>query len=165
MQCQQCKKNSATIHLTEIVEGKRTESHLCEACAQKEGVAVKTQIPLNELLSSLLASQGPEGKGETVEGVENSVCPNCGSTWEDFREKSLLGCPYDYEVFKSRLEPILKKSQGGNTTHCGKIPQKLPEETKNNVELNSLKRQLEDAVRDEDYEKAAKIRDKIKDLE
>ena len=58
MQCQSCKNNTATIHLTEITDGQRTEMHLCELCAQKKGLTVKTQIPLNELLSTLLSSQG-----------------------------------------------------------------------------------------------------------
>ncbi len=57
MQCQNCKQHSATIHLTEISNGQRTETHLCEQCAQKQGLAVKNQIPLNELLSTLLAVQ------------------------------------------------------------------------------------------------------------
>ena len=56
MQCQICKQNTATIHLTEIIEGQRNETHLCETCAQKQGVAVKAQIPLNELLGSLLSA-------------------------------------------------------------------------------------------------------------
>ena len=58
MQCEGCRKNSATIHLTEIANGQRRELHLCESCAQKQGIAVKSQVPLNELLSTLLSAQG-----------------------------------------------------------------------------------------------------------
>ena len=57
MQCQSCKQHMATIHLTEISDGQRTEAHLCEQCAHRQGLAVKNQIPLNELLSTLLAVQ------------------------------------------------------------------------------------------------------------
>ena len=58
MQCQFCKQHAATIHMTEITDGQRTETHLCEQCAQQQGLAIKSQLPLNELLSSLLAAQG-----------------------------------------------------------------------------------------------------------
>ena len=57
MYCQICEKNEATIHLTEINSGVRTEMHVCEYCAQQEGITVKSNIPLNELLGNLLASQ------------------------------------------------------------------------------------------------------------
>ena len=60
MQCQICNKNEATIHLTEINDGVRTEMHVCENCAAEEGIAVKSQMPIKELLSSLLASQPPD---------------------------------------------------------------------------------------------------------
>ena len=77
MQCQSCHKNEATVHLTEINDGVRTETHLCEQCAQEEGIAVKSQIPLNELLSSLLAAQ-PEDSGSFSEAEQQRECPNCG---------------------------------------------------------------------------------------
>ena len=59
MQCEICQSREATIHLTEISDGVRTEMHLCEQCAQEQGVGAKSYIPLNELLSNLL-SVGPK---------------------------------------------------------------------------------------------------------
>ena len=160
MQCQICQKNEATIHLTEISDGVRTEMHLCEHCAQDEGIAVKSQISLNELLSSLLAAQ-PADDEVFADPKQKSSCPHCGFTLEQFRKEPVLGCPYDYEVFEKSLLPLIGKAQGGGTRHCGKIPSKTPADTKKQIELMRLRQQLETAVEAEEYETAAELRDKI----
>jgi len=159
MQCEVCQSREATIHLTEIADGARTEMHLCEQCAQGQGIGAKSYIPINELLSNLLAV-GPKeelaGFGDTA-----LACPHCGYTLEKFREKAVLGCPYDYEVFEKVLLPLVKKAHDGATAHCGKIPARIPNDSKRQMEIARLQRQLDDAVRNEDYELAAKLRDKL----
>jgi len=164
MRCQICKKNEATIHLTEITDGLRTEMHICERCAHEQGIAVKSQIPLNELLSSLLAVQPTD---EEIFGASDKKlsCPHCGFTLDQFRKKALLGCPYDYQVFEKALSPLIEKAQDGKTTHCGKVPSKAPKDAKKQMELFNLRQQLETAVQKEDYELAAKLRDEINQLE
>ena len=164
MRCQICKKNEATIHLTEITDGVRTEMHLCELCAHEQDIAVKSQIPLNELLSNLLAAQ-PADEELLGDSDEKLSCPHCGTTLEQFRREGVLGCPNDYEVFEKLLLPLIEKAHDGKTTHCGKIPSKIPTDTKKKVELATLRQQLEAAVQSEDYELAAKLRDKINQLE
>lgn len=164
MQCQICQKNEATIHLTEITDGVRTEMHLCESCAQEEGIAVKSQIPLNELLSSLLAAQ-PEDNELFGDSEHKQLCPHCGFTLDQFRKEAVLGCPYDYEIFEKPLLPLIEKAHAGKTSHCGKVPSKIPADTKKQMELAALRQQLEVAVKKEDYELAAELRDKINQLE
>jgi len=164
MYCQICQKNEATIHLTEINDGVRTEMHLCEHCAQEEGIAVKSHLPINELLANLLATQ-PSGD-ELFGGSEQELsCPHCGFTLDQFTKKAVLGCPYDYDVFEKSLLPLIERAHDGKTTHCGKVPSKATKDTKKQVELMTLQRQLEAAVKSEDYELAAKLRDKIKQFE
>jgi protein arginine kinase activator len=176
MQCEICKIKTATVHLTEIVDGQRTESHLCQNCAQKEGITIKSQLSLNELLSSLIAAHQ---QADEQSGAESQTsCPVCGMTMEIFRKNALLGCPKDYEVFGKFLEQIIEKAHDGNLAHKGKIPagatQPVPgsgiakeekEEVKNENKIEELKKQLEKAVRDEDYELAAKLRDQLKALQ
>ena len=162
MRCQICKKNGATIHLTEIVDGARSEMHLCERCAAEQGIAVKSQIPINELLSSLLSVQPTDDELFGPSEKELS-CPHCGFTLEQFRNEAVMGCPYDYEVFEKALSPLIKKTQDGKTVHCGKVPSKAPKDAKKQIKLLNLRQQLETAVQAEDYELAAKLRDKIKD--
>jgi len=160
MQCQICKKREATIHLTEITEGLRTEMHICEHCAAEQGIAVKSQIPINELLSSLLAVQ-PTDEELFGTSEHDLTCPHCGFTLEQFRKEGVLGCPYDYEVFEKSLAPLIAKAHNGKTTHCGKVPSKTPADAKKQIELLNLRQQLQAAVQAEDYELAAKLRDKI----
>lgn len=164
MQCQNCKHNTATIHLTEITEGDRSEAHLCELCAQKQGLTVKSQIPLNELLSNLLAVQ-PQSEADSDALPEQTACPHCGITLKQIRQESLLGCPYDYEVFEQALLPVIEKAHDSKATHCGKIPSKATSDTKKQVELLSLRQKLRAAVENEDYETAAKLRDRIQQLQ
>ncbi len=163
MQCEICKKCEATIHLTEIIEGVRTETHICENCAYQQGISVKGQIPINELLSNLLNVQPAD---EDMEGTadDKTACPHCGFTLEQFRKEPLLGCPYDYEVFDKALAPIIEKAHDGNSVHRGKTPSKASDSERKQVELMNLRRRLEAAVRAEDYETAAKLRDSINQL-
>ena len=84
---------------------------------------------------------------------------------DQFTKKALLGCPYDYDVFEKSLLPLIERAHDGKTTHCGKVPSKATKDTKKQVELMTLQRQLEAAVKSEDYELAAKLRDKIKQFE
>jgi len=77
----------------------------------------------------------------------------------------VLGCPYDYEVFEKSLSSLIKKAHNGKTTHCGKVPSKTSTDTKKQIELMKLRRDLEAAVQNEDYELAAELRDKINQRE
>ena len=160
MQCQICQNNDATIHLTEITSGKRTEMHLCEQCAAEQNITIKSHIPINELLGSLLSVQPTD---EEIAGPtqQQLACPNCGFTLEQFRKEGVLGCPYDYEIFEKTLEPLIHKAHDGKTHHCGKIPISTPGDTKKQIELLSLRQRLEAAVKSEDYELAAQLRDQI----
>ena len=164
MQCQICNKKDATIHLTEISHGHRTEMHICELCAAEQGIAVKNQIPLNELLSGLLASQ-PSEEDLLDPSQKQLSCPHCGFTLEQFQSEAVLGCPHDYEVFEKSLAPLIEKAHNGHSVHCGKVPSKTPKNTKNQIRLLNLRQKLEDAVQAEDYEQAAELRDKINRLE
>ncbi|MFA5239677.1 MAG: UvrB/UvrC motif-containing protein [Phycisphaerae bacterium] len=160
MQCQICQKKEATIHLTEITDGQRSEMHLCEHCAQEEGIAVKSQLSINELLSGLLATQ-PADDDLLGDPEQELSCPHCGITLTQFTKEATLGCPYDYEVFEKSLQPLIEKAHNGKTVHRGKVPSKTPKDTKKQIELTSLRQQLDSAVQSEDYELAAKLRDEI----
>jgi len=164
MLCQACKERTATIHLTEISNGQRAETHLCQECAQQQGLAVKAQIPLNELLSTLLSVQPEtaEPSGKTEPKIPAKTCPECGMSLKRFAKESLLGCPYDYKVFEKELLGLIERSHNGKSRHCGKIPNRIPAEQKKDIVLRQLRRQLGEAVKNEDYERAARLRDEIK---
>lgn len=164
MQCQICNKRAAVIHLTEITDGMRTEMHLCEHCAQQQGIAAKSHISINELLNGLLTVQPTED--ELLGSSEREMaCPHCGFTLHQFRKGGVLGCPHDYEVFEKSLLPLIEKAHNGRTNHCGKVPSRTPQDTKAEIERSNLRQQLQTAVQNEDYELAAKLRDQIDQLE
>ena len=168
MQCQKCKEHVATIHLTEIDNGQRNETHLCQNCAQQQGLTLKAQVPLNELLSTLLAAQSENDVNAEVSQAMASgtqECPTCGMTLERFSKDRLLGCPYDYELFDKPLAAIIEQSQNGNTHHSGKVPSNTPDQGKKQIEIINLRNQLDEAIRNEDYEKAALLRDEIGHLQ
>jgi protein arginine kinase activator len=161
MKCDRCNK-IAVHHLTEVSAGKTVEKHLCENCMALEGgTAVKTP-PINELLTNfVLAHSG--GAKET-----SASCPECGITWGEFRQSSLLGCEHDYPLFDKELTPLLQRAHENGTHHIGKVPARrsgtaVP--AKKQADLTRLRKELARAVEAEDYERAAKLRDQIREAE
>ena len=161
MTCDICGKKKATVHLTEIVDEQMSEMHLCEECARQKSVQMEQQFGLADLLAGLADFGKPVGEADKVD----LQCPNCGMTYEDFRKFGRLGCSECYEAFKMYLGTLLKKVHGASH-HLGKTPAKIPQSEKRKIEtLQDLKNQLTKAVQMEDFELAAELRDKIRDLE
>jgi protein arginine kinase activator len=162
MKCENCDKN-ATVHLTEIKGGKKIEKHLCEQCAQQsEGLPVKGHTPINELLTNFVMAHSGLQK-ETGGG-----CEHCGITWSEFRQSGLLGCQHDYTVFEKDLTPLLQRAHENATHHLGKVPARrggsgVP--MKRQLDLTRLRKDLAKAVESEDYERAAKLRDQVRQAE
>ncbi len=163
MQCESCQKNAATVHLTDVSNNTKREIHLCEACAKTQGVTIKSYLhkapSYPELLNQLVHSQA-EGTAEE----KDLACPKCGITYRKFRSTGKFGCPNDYVVFKKGLLSLLEKIHG-KVEHRGKVPLRATDQIAKQKELRSLRADLEKAVRDEAYEKAARIRDRIYALE
>jgi protein arginine kinase activator len=158
MQCQLC-NNPATVHLTEIIEGEKIERHLCDQCARKEGITIKAQIPIGELLNSLANAQ------QDVKEHRNMACPQCQMNWVDFRKGGLLGCPNDYLAFGDPLASLIRRAQNGARKHVGKVPRNaggLDTPINPRVTLMRLQQDLQKAVENEDYETAARLRDQIR---
>lgn len=166
MLCDICTKNPATVHLTEIIDDKMTELHLCEECAQKKGAQMESHFGLADLLAGL-ADLGGQFSNTTKE-AKLVKCPRCGLTYEDFKKIGRLGCGECYSAFKDALLPLLKRIHG-STQHCGKSPikksSKIIKAVKAKDELHELKEKLQKAIHIEDFEEAVKLRDKIKDME
>ena len=158
MLCQRCKKQAATIHLTEILQNEKRERHLCEDCAREEGVAVKAQLNLQDILSGMLEAHQTAGK------EANLTCPDCGLTYAEFRNLGRLGCPNDYEAFAEPLKEVLEKVHGG-TEHLGKVPRRAGAGAHAQRELLQLRRRLQEAIESEQYEEAARLRDLIRNKE
>jgi protein arginine kinase activator len=157
--CQNCGE-PATVHLTEIADGEKIEKHLCEQCAAEEGITIKSNVPISQLLEDFIlqASDSAKGQGEPS-------CPVCGLGFSEFRESGLLGCPHDYDAFGEQLEPLISRAQGGATQHVGKVPKRAGLDQKRQNRILRLRAELKGAVAAEDYERAAILRDQIRELE
>lgn len=163
MLCEDCKKKEASIHFKEIVNGELTELHLCGECAEKKGFSLselKSPLSLINLLSGL--AEVAEGIPPPKETLQR--CETCGITWREFKRKGRLGCSECYWVFSPQLSQVLRKIHGG-IQHVGKTPEEVPSGVKREKRIQDLRVQLEHAVKSEEFEKAAKLRDKIRDLE
>lgn len=158
MKCQFC-SNPATIHLTKLVKKQKLEVHLCQACAEKH------QSPAAELsLSTILESVIGQHISPVAEELGRLICPTCGIKYMEFRSDGRLGCPADYEVFRAGLVPILQRIHRA-TRHRGKSPMRRPTKRQPSAELLELRQELRRSVEGEDYERAASLRDLIRQKE
>ena len=175
MTCDICGKKKATVHLTEIVDEQMSEMHLCEECARQKSSQMEQQFGLADLLAGLSDTSKPTTSKESDKAAA-LVCSRCGLPYEDFRKFGRLGCGDCYTSFKEHLTGLLRKIHGSNK-YLGKTPAKYPAdqtavaETTGALavvpseELPDLKQQLQAAIAAEDFEKAAELRDKIRNLE
>jgi protein arginine kinase activator len=164
MLCDECKERPANVHFTQIVNGQKTETHLCEECAAQKGTyifQIDNSFSIPNLLASFFGSFNMQGMPVLPSAKS---CANCGTSFEDVKTTGKLGCSECYSVFAEELEPTLRRIQGNNR-HIGKVPARGGEKVIMKKKVEYLKQQLQQAVLSEDYEKAAEIRDVIKDIE
>ena len=160
MLCECCQQHEATIHLTQMVNGQSRELHLCEDCAEESGMNVQNVMSIPEMLFGL-------GAGDTSAGGEAPVgktCPHCHLRGCDFKKTGRLGCARCYETFEADLAPMLAAMHKG-TRHTGKIPVDHQRALERGVVRDDLKAKLATAVRGEQYEEAARLRDLLREAE
>lgn len=157
MLCDICKKNEATVHLTQIIDNKMLKVDLCEVCSKTKGIQETTGFSLADLQVGL-------GAGDEIAGEANVKCPVCGFTQADFKKTGRLGCSACWETFAQGLSPLLK-AMHKSERHVGKVPGKAAHTLVITEQIKDLSGELEKAVRSEKYEDAAHIRDQIRELE
>ena len=154
--CDRCEK-PATVHLTEIKGEEKTERHLCEDCARALQVPKATK-ELQKLLKTF--DPAPAAGEEEVSSTEK--CPDCGMTFAEFRQHGRFGCARDYEVFGPEVERLLIRIHG-KSSYTGKTPQGMQvREGQLMDELACAREALQQAVDEENYEEAARLRDEIR---
>lgn len=159
--CQSCLKQEATVQQIDVIHPPAGPPevkvlHLCAACAKQRGIPVPGQIPSYPKVVSMLGSAllGSIQAATQKRDPNELACPDCGWTLRDFRQTSRFGCPRDYEIFGAQVEDVLERIHG-TSEHPVR-----PEE----AELVRIKAEMAEAVRCEDYETAASLRDRIRDL-
>ena len=159
MKCQRCPKQ-ATLHITEVLpDDKFDELHLCEDCAKKY-----LYEPAQKAAGGKKAAKAAAVEPDPLDEPGGKQCDSCGIKFVEFRNAGRLGCPHDYDAFREELLPLLE-SIHSDVKHQGKQPKRLPKARSAEAELVKLRKQLAKAVTEEAYEEAARVRDRIRQLE
>ena len=160
MKCDKCGKESV-YHSTLIVNGISKKTSLCRDCAIKEGVFAQEKSSLfDEMFSSFADMLG-------YEQVENVICPVCKTSLREFKATGKLGCPNCYDMFRGEISNILKRIAPFETHKQETLknvktkPAKLTKEE----QIKALRDEMKQAVSEERYEDAAKIKKQITKLE
>ncbi len=173
MKCQKCGADNANTHVKTIINGEFKEYDLCSECARKMGytnVFADMDNDFSNLLGSFFTNVLPAR-------TQATRCEFCGSTYAEIAKTGQVGCAHCYELFADRLYPSIRRIHG-NTTHCGKNSGSATSSAKESVEaakkpaemtkeekINDLKKRLDAAVKEQNFELAAELRDQIKELE
>ncbi|MCA1032731.1 UvrB/UvrC motif-containing protein [Bacillus timonensis] len=171
MICSECKERPATLHFTKILNGEKTEIHICEHCAQEKGEMFmfpsSAGFSLSNLLAGLLNVEPMKGKSteNPFSNKEVVQCERCKMTFQQFAKVGRFGCSNCYKTFSNQLNPVLKRLHSGNTTHSGKIPKRIGGNIHLRKQIKLLKQNLKELISEEEFEKAAKIRDQIRSIE
>ena len=157
MKCQNCQKNEATVHYKTNVNGTVKEAHLCADCARELGYETGFD-PFGAMISDFFR---PWRSGSDRSGT---VCPFCGATQRSIADSGKAGCARCYDVFGDLFGPYIRRLHG-SAVHTGKLPAAAGRELKQRREKERLQKELHEAVEQQRYEDAAKLRDAIKNLE
>ena len=173
MKCDLCDQPATVQELVKI-KGKLVERHLCDKCARAKGITVQPTISVPELIEKYMQHALETGKQAAAQKA--TTCSTCGTTYVEFRQCMLLGCPECYKAFESQIGPLLERAHEGATHHVGKLPRRasssadapraavLGDAALRAGRITALRKQLDDAVRTEQYEQAASLRDQLRQL-
>jgi len=171
MLCEKCRKNEAKVNLITVMNGQKHEVWLCENCVKDianipflNSMAQNINLPLQGMLTEILSSTDSNKTNIDNNKIKEIVCSSCGLTYNEFKRSGKLGCSDCYKDFKVVLEPRIKSLQAG-IKHVGKIPKVKGRELVQRRKLKDLKEEMQKLIVDEEYERAAIVRDEIKKLE
>lgn len=166
MKCESCGHEPASVHMTSIVNGVKEEHHYCTQCASQKEQGQSSMFSSmfddtffnNQFFANAIYPQGTLSSSKTIQ------CPQCGMTISEFNHLGRLGCDTCYSAFQNQLTPLIKRIQG-SVSYEGRVPQRGAANLQVEKQIQQLRHELVQAVKQELFEKAANIRDKIKSLE
>lgn len=181
MQCDYC-ESKATVFFTQIIDGHTKKTCLCETCATNQGVTDPEGFLLGDMdLSGKDAPSTPKSPATSKLEVpmghddielpvlatpatnETGICPECGFAFDDLKKTGRLGCSQCYQFFRTEIKHNLTGMHKG-TSHTGRVPEGMLEAFEKRQRLEQFQLEMDEAIASEDYEKAASLRDKIKNL-
>jgi protein arginine kinase activator len=154
MKCESCHKAEATVQVKQVADGMVKEVFLCAECAENSGL--KSPAAMADFLFGMSSAMG----GAKPAQDEKRRCPECDMSGSEFNKNNRLGCESCYETFAIELLPMIDEMHRA-VKHIGKVPA----QESFRAEIETLKADLIKAVKCQDFESAAVIRDRIKELE
>ncbi len=156
MKCDFCDDREAEIFIEQIQNGEKRQIHLCSECARKGEFDPKgknLEVSIRKLLANLTGSVS-----------QVSACPVCGQTLEELRRRHNAGCPRCYTEFASEIEAYFEK-QGRTGDYRGTVPMRYEQRRSVLESRASLQNKLNESIANEEYEKAAVYRDKLREFD
>ena len=150
MLCEECGKRPADVLMTAVVNGKSTTRHLCRECLKKYQAG-----DLHGVLAAVLSAMADQKQAPDI------ACPYCGETYAEFQKTGMLGCARCYQAFRKELTPLLARVQG-RAQHAGRRPPVSEEEQAREARMAELRKLMEQAVQEENFEEAARLRDELR---
>ena len=155
MLCDSCHQNEASIHVSQVIDGNSRELHLCDGCAEESGLNVQNVMSIPEILFGMAG-------GDESSGFLQRSCPHCHLRGTDFKKTGRLGCERCYATFGDDLKPMLSAMHKG-LMHKGKVPGVVRKGVEVVARMAKLRGDLDAAIKREDYENAARVRDMIRE--
>ncbi|MBN2351823.1 MAG: UvrB/UvrC motif-containing protein [Spirochaetales bacterium] len=162
MLCEICSANEAVFHIKQVIGKDEIELHLCEKCARLRGIT-KNENTMDFSISQLLTGLVDTKSIVKKSGAAAAECPACGFTLNKFKKLGKLGCSECYTAFAKPVRDFLYKMYG-KIQHKGKLPGKMRTKQSSMDGLEAMKEELKTAIALEDYEQAASLRDRIKEM-
>lgn len=165
MLCEKCQQNEVAVHLTDIAAGIKKKYQLCKKCAEDHGVSIQAQLKKHKQFTLTEFYGSPQSQShQDKDQATDSACSQCGMSYSLFRKEGKFGCSHDYQTFRSDLDELMNKIHA-SSQHRGRAPGRFRQQVSRQVQLDHLREELTQAVSDEQFEEAAKIRDQMRLLE
>jgi len=173
MLCDNCGKNEANVKYTQIINGVKKEMKLCEKCSKELGIDdINFNMPIDfsSFLGDLISDYEENNFMPMMPTPKKLKCHYCNTTYSEFLNTGKFGCAECYDAFSNKIESVLKRIHGSNK-YLGRKSKKAVNKVQKNQEqkeddkLKKLEKDLKQAIKEERYEDAAKLRDEIKKLE
>jgi len=146
--CQSCKENNIDLRCVIVIDGISEEKFLCQECARKAGIEEQNKMTRKKTKDFVFSGE-----------KKHPVCSSCKRSYSDFIKSGKLGCPECYKTFETYLRDILKGIHSVSY-HRGRGPG-----NDTTMDIAQLRWKLAEAVREEDFELAARLRDEIQMFE
>ena len=163
MKCQICQKNDANMKFTYIINGVKSETFICRQCADEKSMNNPFHV-MQPLLEQMILAMLQEKKQQEITRAtyEQRICTGCGLSFQTFLDSGQLGCPKCYTAFREELKPLLRRIHGTIRHNTSKRKTRIPASRK--IVIERIQKELAAAVNEEEFEKAAILRDRIREL-